>query len=165
MKRLNLPPLLALKALFTELPEEKTLTVPNKDALRILGCNKLHSKGVLITLIPQEELLPQWDWWLPAAEQNKAGSPAQNSISTCYRREWENNPPGKDVNALKTLFIRSAKINMGKTTPTLAISGMSEDLILQRNFWSFYTPCRHVQHSKENSCSTWERILLVSHQF
>lgn len=93
--------LLASKAVCTEPPEEKILTVHNKDALRILGCNKLHSKGVLITLIPQEEFLPQWNWWLPAAEQDKAGSPAQNSISTCYCREWENNPTGEGVNAVK----------------------------------------------------------------
>lgn len=59
VKRSQLPSLLASKAFFIEPPKEKILTMPNKDALRILGCNRLHSKGVLITLIPQEELLPQ----------------------------------------------------------------------------------------------------------
>lgn len=60
--KLVLQSLLASKAFFTEPPKEKTPTEPNKDALRILGCNKLHSKEVLITLIPQEELLPRWNW-------------------------------------------------------------------------------------------------------
>lgn len=71
----------------------------DKDALRIPGCNKWHSKGVLITLIAQEERLPHWNWWLPAAEQDKADPPAENSICTCYCRGREKHPAGEGGNA------------------------------------------------------------------